>query len=184
MPFSTSFTVTQGGDCSEFSINDTSSYDVEATGTFSSRKLSIQKSDGTYLKVGATTYFEYVWPFVDGNTITFSGSDDKNVPYINQDYSFFIKLELTSTSPQAGSVYIAENASVLTCYTLSGFYDFAHLMAVNTSLEKNYKYVKDVMRLWIEQESAKKAAIDGDFQSSQSCLNRAKDIIDNLTVGY
>jgi len=57
-------------------------------------------------------------------------------------------------------------------------------MAINNSLEKNYKYVKDVMRLFIEQESAKKSALDGDFQSSQSCLDRAKYIVDNLTLGY
>jgi hypothetical protein len=70
------------------------------------------------------------------------------------------------------------------CYTMSGFYTFAYKMAINPSLEKDYKFVKDVMRLWIEQESAKKSGIDGDFQSSQSCLDRAKYIIDNLTVGY
>jgi hypothetical protein len=57
-------------------------------------------------------------------------------------------------------------------------------MAVNPSLEKNYKFVKDVMRLFIEQESAKKAAIDGSSPSSQACLDRAKYIIDNLTLGY
>jgi len=67
---------------------------------------------------------------------------------------------------------------------MSGFYTLANKMAINPSLEKDYKFVKDVMRLWIEQESAKNAAIDGDFQSSQSALNRAKYIIDNLTVGY
>jgi hypothetical protein len=57
-------------------------------------------------------------------------------------------------------------------------------MAINPSLEKDYKFVKDLMRLYIEQESAKKAGIDGDFQSSQNALNRAKYIIDNLTIGY
>ena len=57
-------------------------------------------------------------------------------------------------------------------------------MAINPSLEKDYKFVKDLMRLFIEQESAKKAGIDGDFQSSQNALDRAKYIIDNLTIGY
>jgi hypothetical protein len=57
-------------------------------------------------------------------------------------------------------------------------------MAINPSLEKNYKYVKDVMRLWIEKESAQKAAIDDDFQASQASLDRAKYIVDNLTLGY
>lgn len=184
MPFTTAFTVTQGGDCSQFNINDTSTYNIEGTGTFTARKVTIQKSDGTFLKVGSTTYNEYVWPFASGNTLTLSGVDVNNVPYIAQDYSFLITLSLTSSSPQGGSVYTKQNTAVLTCYTMSGFYTFANKMAINNSLEKDYKFVKDIMRLWIEQESAKNAAIDGDFQSSQASLDRAKFIIDNLTVGY
>lgn len=176
MPFITQFTVTQNGDCSKFTINDTSTYNVEGTGTFTARKLSIQKSDGSYLTVGNTTYNEWVWSFASGNSLEISG--------FTQDFSYQVTLALTSSAPQGGSVYIKVNAVALTCFTLSGFYTFANLMAVNTSLEKNYKFVKDVMRLWIEQESAKKAAIDGDFQSSQDCLNRSKYIIDNLTIGY
>ena len=176
MPFLTAFTVTQGSVCTTFSVNDTSDYTVEGTGTFTSRKLSIQKSDGSFLTVGAITYNQYVWPFGAGNTISFTG--------IDKDYSFLITLAHTPASAQPGSVYTKTSAAPLVCYTLSGFYTFAHNMAINNSLEKNYKYVKDVMRLFIEQESAKKAAIDGDFQSSQSCLDRAKNIVDNLTLGY
>jgi hypothetical protein len=67
---------------------------------------------------------------------------------------------------------------------MSGFYTFAYNMSINPSLEKNYKYVKDVMRLWIEKESAQKSAVDDDFQASQACLDRAKYIVDNLTLGY
>ena len=184
MAFLSAFTVTQGADCSQFTVNDVSVYTTEGTGTFSSRKLSIQKSDGSYLKIGAVTYQDYVWSFASGNNITFSGVDSKDVPYIPQDYSFLITLKHTSTSPQPGSVYEASSAAVLVCYTLSGFYTFSYKMAINPSLEKDYKYVKDVMRLYIEQESAKKASLDGDFQASQGCLDRAKFIIDNLTVGY
>jgi len=184
MPFITSFSITQGSDCSQFVITDTSSYNVEATSTFSSRKVSIQKSDGSYLKIGDTTYNEYVWPFVSGNTLTLSGVDDKNNPYLSQDYSFLITLALTSTSPQTGSSYGKIEAAVLVCYTLSAFYTNSSKMAINPSLEKDYKFVKDLMRLYIEQESAKKAGVDGDFQSSQSCLDRAKYISDSLKIGY
>jgi hypothetical protein len=184
MPFIAAFTVTQGADCSQFSVNDTSDYSVEGTGTFTARKLTIQKSDGSYLKVGATTYNQYVWPFAAGNTLTLSGVDQYLKPYIDVDYSFQITLELTPASAQPGSIYTKTNIAVLVCYTMSGFYTFAYKMAINPSLEKDYKFVKDVMRLWIEQESAKKSGLDGDFQSSQACLDRAKYIIDNLTVGY
>jgi hypothetical protein len=184
MPFTASFTVTQGADCSAFTINDTSVYTTEGTGTFSSRKITIQKSDGSYLTLGNTVYNEYVWTFASGNSLVLNGVDDKNNPYLGQDYSFVITMTLVSTAPQPGSVYTKQNTAVLTCYTLSGFYTFSNLMAINPSLEKDYKFVKDLMRLYIEQESAKKAGIDGDFQSSQNALNRAKYIIDNLTIGY
>jgi hypothetical protein len=176
MPFLSAFTVTQGADCSQFTVNDTSDYSVEGTGTFTARRLTIQKSDGTYLTVGATTYNNYVWPFVAGNSIIFTGN--------SVDYSLTITLAHTSSAPQPGSIYTKTSVAPLVCYTLSGFYTLAYKMALNQSLEKNYKFVKDVMRLWIEQESAKKSAIDGDSPASQGCLDRAKYIIDNLTIGY
>ena len=176
MPFITAFTVTQTGDCTKFTVNDTSVYTTEGTGTFIARRLTIQKSDGTYLTVGATVYNQYVWPFASGNSLEFTT--------IDKDYSFEITLAHTSNLPQPGSVYTKTDAAVLVCYTMSGFYTFAYNMTINPSLEKNYKYVKDVMRLWIEKESAQKAAIDDDFQASQACLDRGKYIIDNLTLGY
>lgn len=176
MPFILAFTVTQGADCSQFAVNDTSDYSVETTGTFTARRLTIQKSDGTYLVVGATTYQNYLWPFASGNTINFTG--------LGSDLSFVVTITNTPAAAQPGSVYTKTSVAPLVCYTLSGFYTFAYKMAINPSLEKDYKFVKDVMRLWIEQESAKKSAIDNDNPASQSCLDRAKYIIDNLTIGY
>ena len=184
MPFTTSISLTQGADCSQFIITDTSSYNVEATSTFSARKLTILKSDGTYLKVGAITYNQYVWPFAAGNSITISGVDDKNVAYIDKDYAFNITLALTSTSPQSGSIYTKTELVVLICYIMSAFFSNANKMAINTGLEKDYKFVKDVQRLFIEQESAKKAGIDGDLGASQACLDRGKYISDALKIGY
>lgn len=184
MPFILAFTVTQGADCSQFTVNDTSDYSVETTATFTARRLTIQKSDGTFLKIGTTTYQNYLWPFASGNSITFSGVDTYLKPYIDADYSFLITITNTPIAAQPGSVYFKTSAAPLVCYTMSGFYTFAYKMALNPSLEKDYKFVKDVMRLWIEQESAKKSAIDGDNPAAQSCLDRAKYIIDNLTIGY
>ena len=184
MPFTTSISLTQGADCSQFIVTDTSSYNVEATGTFSARKLTILKSDGSYLKVGAITYNQYVWPFAAGNSITLSGVDDKNVAYIDKDYAFNITLALTSSSPQSGSVYSKTELVVLICYIMSAFFSNANKMAINTGLEKDYKFVKDLQRLFIEQESAKKAGIDGDLGAAQSCLDRGKYISDALKIGY
>jgi hypothetical protein len=57
-------------------------------------------------------------------------------------------------------------------------------MSIDNSLEKDYKFVKDVMRLFMEQESAKKAGADGDIGAAQGCLDRAKQLSDALKIGY
>jgi len=176
MPFTTSVSITQGADCSQFTIADSSTYNVEGTGTFSARKLTIQKSDGTYLSVGATTYNQYVWPFASGNNII--------IPNLSVDYAFTIKLELTSTSPQTGSIYTKTELPVFVCYTMSAFYSNTYKMSLDNGMEKDYKFVKDVMRLFLEQESAKKAGADGDIGAAQGCLDRAKQISDALKIGY
>jgi hypothetical protein len=176
MAFVTSIGVTQSSDCSQFVINDTSTYTVEGTGTFSSRKLTIQKSDGTFLTVGSVTYNQYTWPFAAGNSITITS--------LLQDYAYNITLTLTSNAPQTGSIYTKAELIVLVCYTISAFYANTYKMAANQGLEKDYKFVKDLMRLFIEQESAKKAGIDGDIGSAQACLDRGKFVSDNLKIGY
>jgi hypothetical protein len=176
MPFTTSISLTQGADCSQFIINDTSTYNVEATGTFTLRKLTIQKSDGTYLVSGGVTYNNYTWLFPSGNSITITGLD--------KDYAYTATLTLTSSAPQSGSVYTKQEKPVLVCFIMSSFYTNAHKMAINPGLEKDYRFVKDLQRLFIEQESAKKAGIDGDAGAAQSCLDRGKTISDNLKIGY
>jgi hypothetical protein len=184
MPFTTAISFTQGADCSQFTIVDASTYNIEAAGTFSARKLTIQKSDGTYLKIGNTTYNQFVWPFASGNNLVISGVDDKNQPYIGADYAFTVTLALTSSSPVNGSVYTKTELPVFTCYTMSAFYTNTGKMAINPGLEKDYKFVKDVMRLILEKESAQKAGLDGDIGASQSCLDRAKFVSDSLKIGY
>lgn len=184
MPFTTAISFTQGADCSQFSIVDSSTYNLEPTSTFSARKLTIQKADGSYLKIGQTTYNQYVWPFSAGNTLSLSGVDDKNIPYIPDDYVLNVTLALTSTNPISGSVYSKTEIPVFTCYTMSAFYANSAKMAINPSLEKDFKFVKDVIRLFLESESAKKAGLEGDRGASQACLDRAKYISDSLKIGY
>lgn len=184
MPFTTAISFTQGADCSQFTVVDSSSYNLEATNTFSARKLTIQKSDGTYLKIGNTTYNQWPWPFASGNSLVISGVDEKNQPYIATDYILSVTLALTSSNPINGSSYTRTEMPVFTCYTMSAFYANTGKMATNPGLEKDYKFVKDVMRLFLEKESAQKAGLDGDTGAAQACLDRAKFISDSLKIGY
>jgi hypothetical protein len=57
-------------------------------------------------------------------------------------------------------------------------------LSIDNSLEKDYIFVKVVMRLFMEQESAKKAGADGDVGAAQGCLDRAKQLSDALKIGY
>lgn len=176
MAFNTIIGVTQANDCSQFQVVDSSTYNIEATSTFSSRKLTIQKADGTFLTTGGVTYNQYVWPFAAGNSIVLI-----DIPY---DMAFRITLKLTSNNAQVGSIYEREELISLTCFAMSSFYANSHKMAVSQTLEKDYRFVKDLMRLLIECESSKKAAIDDDLGAAQSCLDRAKTISDSLNIGY
>lgn len=176
MAFNTIIGVTQANDCSQFQVTDLSTYTIEATSTFSLRKLTIQKSDGTYLTNNGITYNNYTWPFAAGNSIVMID--------LPNDMAFRITLALTSNAPTPGSIYSREDAIALTCYAMSSFYANSHKMAVSQTLEKEYRFVKDLMRILIECESAKKAAIDDDLGASQSCLDRAKTVSDALNIGY
>ena len=176
MAFNTIIGITQANDCSQFQVTDLSTYDIAPTSAFTLRKLTIQKADGTFLTNNGVTYNNYTWQFASGNSIVMI-----DVP---ADTAFRITLDLTPINPTSGSIYHRDEAVSLTCYAMSSFYSSAHKMAVSQTLEKDYKFVKDLMRLLIECESAKKAAIDDDLGAAQSCLDRAKTVSDSLNIGY
>jgi hypothetical protein len=176
MPFEAIITPSQGSNCSRFTITDGSTYTVEAKGTFTSRRLTLQKSDGSYVTVGTTVYNDYVWPFAAGDSIEITG--------LTWDLAISAVLTLVSSSPQTGSVYTDTNLFSLTCFTNSAYFTNTSLMATNQSLEKNPKFVRDVIRLFIEQSSAEKASAEGNMSSAQAALDRAEYITNDLKTGY
>jgi len=176
MPFEAIITPSQGSNCSRFTIIDGSTYTVEAKGTFTSRRLTLQKSDGSYVTVGTTVYNNYLWPFAAGDSIEITG--------LTWDLAISAVLTLVSSSPQTGSVYTDTNLFSLTCFTNSAYFTNTSLMATNQSLEKNPKFVRDVIRLFIEQSSAEKASAEGNMSSAQAALDRAEYITNDLKTGY
>lgn len=176
MPFEAIITPSQGSNCSRFTITDSSTYTVEAKGTFTSRKLTLQKSDGSYVTVGGTIYNEYIWPYVAGDSIEITG--------LTWDLAITAVVNLVSSAPQVGSVYADTQIFSLTCFTNSAYFTNTSLMATNQSLEKNPKFVRDVMRLFIEQSAAVKAAAEGNMSSAQASLDRAEYITNDLKTGY
>jgi hypothetical protein len=176
MPFEAIITPSQGSNCSRFTITDGSTYTVEAKGTFTSRKLTLQKSDGSYLTIGATVYNEYVWPYAAGDSIEITG--------LTWDLAITAVMTLVSSAPQTGSIYADTQIFSLTCFTNSAYFTNTSLMSTNQSLEKNPKFVRDVIRLFIEQSAAVKAAAEGNMSSAQASLDRAEYITNDLKTGY
>jgi hypothetical protein len=176
MPFEAIITPSQGSNCARFTITDGSTYTVEAKGTFTSRKLTLQKSDGSYVTVGGVTYNEYVWPFADGDAIEIAG--------LTWDLAITAVMTLVSSAPQVGSIYSDTQIFSLTCFTNSAYFTNTSLMSTNQSLEKNPKFVRDVIRLFIEQSAAVKAAAEGNMSSAQASLDRAEYITNDLKTGY
>lgn len=176
MPFEAIITPSQGSNCARFTITDSSTYTVEAKGTFTSRKLTLQKSDGSYVEAGGTVYNEYVWPFAAGDAIEIVG--------LTWDLAITAVMTLVSSAPQVGSLYSDTQIFSLTCFTNSAYFTNTSLMANNQSLEKNPKFVRDVIRLFIEQSAAVKAAAEGNMSSAQASLDRAEYITNDLKTGY
>lgn len=176
MPFEAIITPSQGSNCARFTITDTSTYNIEAKNTFTTRKLSFQKADGSYLTIGNTVYNEYVWPFAAGDAIEITG--------LTWDLAITAVMTLVSSAPQTGSVYADTQIFSLTCFTNSAYFTNTSLMATNQSLEKNPKFVRDVIRLFIEQSAAVKAAAEGNMSSAQASLDRAEYITNDLKTGY
>jgi hypothetical protein len=176
MPFEAIITPSQGSNCARFTITDGSTYTVEAKNTFSSRKLTLQKSDGSYVTVGTTVYNEYVWPYAAGDAIEITG--------LTWDLAITAVMTLVSSAPQTGSVYADTQIFSLTCFTNSAYFTNTSLMSTNQSLEKNPKFVRDVIRLFIEQSAAVKAAAEGNMSSAQASLDRAEYITNDLKTGY
>lgn len=176
MPFEAIITPSQGSNCARFTITDSSTYTVEAKETFTSRKLTLQKSDGSYLTIGATVYNEYVWPFDAGDSIEITG--------LTWDLAITAVMTLVSSAPQTGSIYADTQIFSLTCFTNSAYFTNTSLMATNQSLERNPKFVRDVIRLFIEQSAAVKAAAEGNMSSAQASLDRAEYITNDLKTGY
>jgi hypothetical protein len=176
MPFEAIITPSQGSICDRFLVTDNSTYNVEAKNTFTSRKLTLQKSDGSYITVGGTVYNEYVWPFSQGDNIEITG--------LSWDLAVSAVITLQPVSAQTGSVYEDTTVFSLTCFTNSAFFANTSLMSTNQSLEKNPKFVRDVMRIFIEQSAAQKATSEGNMSSAQAALDRAEYITNDLKTGY
>jgi hypothetical protein len=171
MPFTGSYTISQGYDPSKFILTDDSSYVDEPANTFTGRKIYLYKVDGTTLVPSgtATTYINF--PFADGNSIELS--------VLEQDMSLDILVEWESSNPQGGSVYELQVVYTFLEYTQQFKYGVIQDWQANPIVINDTGFYKGLSTLNTEISNAEQANRYQDQTAAQNAVERAKYIIDN-----
>ena len=170
MSFVAQFSVSQSADSSSLTIVDTSNYSTETKSTFSARVLYLYKVDGTTIQFPAGSTTSYInFPFSGGDSITITG--------LTQDLCLRVELKLTSTNPQAGSIYDVTNVITMIGYTSNAIYNAAQLLAINPIRLTDSIFTDSLIQLQREKVTAVNAGSYGDQFSSQAALDRANQII-------
>jgi len=171
MPFTGSYTISQGYDPSKFILTDDSSYADEAQNTFSGRKIYLYKIDGTTLVPSGTTTTYINFPFSDGSSI--------ELDVLEQDMSLNILVEWESNNPQPGSVYELEVVYTFLEYTQQFKYGVIQDWQANPIVINDTQFYKGLTVLNTEIANAQQANRYQDQTSAQYAIERAKYIIDN-----
>ena len=156
--------ISQGSNCTQFTVTDTSNYGgSDPKGNISSRILTVFKDDGT---VFTTINFSYALYPTD--SVTISGLD--------KDYAFNVVMTLTPIVVQSGSVYVANNDFSLKCYTMSNFLQRMKLASLQPYYERNKNFTTDTFNILMDADVAVAAAATGDIASGQILLDTAAKI--------
>lgn len=171
MPFTGSYTITQGYDPASFILTDNSSYVDEPANTFTGRRIYLYLVDGTTLVPTGTTT-EYIdFPFADGNQI--------ELDVLEQDQSLNILVEWLSSNPQSGSVYELEVVYTFLEYTQQFKYGIIQQWQSNPVVINDTNFYKGLTILNTEISNAQQANRYQDQTSAQNAIERARFIIDN-----
>lgn len=163
--FTGTFTVTQNSNFANLTINDTSSYSSEGTGTFSGRRVYLYKVDGTTLVPSGTTTAYIDWPFSLGNSLLISS-------VLNTDYCLLINVLWLSLNPQPGSVYSAQSPELFINYLKQFEKGQISTLSDDPSILQDTNWYTDLLKLQTEINNAEEAATDGQQYSSQAAINR------------
>lgn len=172
MAFVANFTVSQGLDCSQLVVTDTSSYSTESKSTFAYRRLFLYKADGTTIKYPESS----TTPYIDFSFINYP-NDQITIPNIDIDYGLRIVLEFQSNSPTTGSLYTKSSVCALTCYTNTALYNIAQIAATSPARLNDILFYENWSELQTEKDAAVMAATYGDQLSADAALKRARKII-------
>jgi len=173
MAFVANFTATQ-----YISVPNLIVFDDTSTGTdaaITTRKVYLQKSDGTYLVTSGTTTDYMLWPKSSGNTISYD--------VLDKDYALTITVEWVSATSTIGDYVVLYSKTVDYCFsTYSKIYDvkLSKAQVSSPSLLDGDNWLSTKFALTTYIRAADDAiSLGAGIMIAQLSLNKAKFIIDN-----
>jgi hypothetical protein len=164
MPYNANFSVTQSIDCATITITDTSSN--PSGEALTSRKLYLQKADGTYIAPSGQDYYTFV-------------SSSLTIP-LPQDFALDIVFQAIPAVVTSGSVYIKEIMQALVCNLKQFQLGKVKTVSATPSILNDQNFQSSLFELNTEINSALLAVSEGlDIQSSQGAIDRGYYLIAN-----
>ena len=159
-----------------FDLQDTSSYASEGQGTFTGRRITLTKADGTTLVPTGTTTTYIDFPFSGGDTIT--------LDVLDRDYALTILVEWISSAPQSGSTYEKSGLYEFEVYTSQFIYGLIESMTAQPNIINDVNFYTNLSKIQTDLDSSNKAVEYNDITAAQYCLDRCKYMMDNSDLYF
>ena len=173
MPYNANFSVTQSIDCATITITDTSSN--PSGEVLTSRKLYLQKADGTYIAPSGQDYYNFSTILFPSNTIA--------IP-LAQDFALAIRMVVTTATVVSGSIYSVVNDYAFACNLESFRLARISDMASVPSIVNDENFRGSLYNLSLEIDNAGLAISVGDIQSSQAAIDRGYNLVNNQNLYF
>lgn len=160
-----------------YSTNNILHLEDTSTGTdvaIAKRRVTLQKSDGTYLVTSGTTTTYMDW------SLSFNFID---LNVLDRDYALNITVQWLNSSNTV--LYTKTLLFDFTTYSELFYYSLTQYQTANPNIINDTKFYTNKLKLRTCIDEANQAiSVGSDIQSSQAALNRAKFFIDNPTIFF
>lgn len=164
MPYAANISVVQSADCSTITVTDISTN--PSSEVISSRRLYLQKADGSYISPSGIDYYTFV-------------SNSLIIP-LPQDFALDIVFQAIPAVVTTGSVYIKEVMQAFVCNLQQFQLGKIKTLSATPAVINNQNFESSLYGLNTEINNALLAVSEGlDIQSSQAAIDRGIAFITN-----
>ncbi len=174
MPFTAAGTVSQTSTGETVIFTDLSSYAEEDKSTFSARTLAVYDYNGEQIDGSP---FDFAFDTYPSDQITVTDE-------LAQCEAWLFVLQLTSTDPQPGSVYIFSALGNLNVFANILLYQLNQSLASNRSLENNANFMASLANVLNEIDNSITMTTYFNQGLVQFALQRVQRYIDNPQLFY